>query len=187
MTKKEYLDKLTKELGTMSYNDVKDILSDIEEHFASGVQAGKTEDQTAAELGDPRELAAEYKDGADLPRILEKKTEKQKKPKAPEPTSATVLFCVLITVFVAIPAFIALLAFCLALLVAEVGVAAGGVILLITCWGFGAFKITGLLGGLALIALAIFGFVLAYFSVKYFILGTKWYIRFIQKTWHEGV
>ena len=36
MTKKEYLDKLTVELGSMSYNDVKDILADIEDHFTVG-------------------------------------------------------------------------------------------------------------------------------------------------------
>ena len=29
MTKKEYLDKLAKELGSMSYNDVNEILADI--------------------------------------------------------------------------------------------------------------------------------------------------------------
>ena len=53
MTKKEYLDRLAKELGTLSYNDVQDILSDIDGHFANGIQAGKTEDEIASALGDP--------------------------------------------------------------------------------------------------------------------------------------
>ena len=123
----------------------------------------------------------------DLPKILEKKIVKQSKPKAPEPTSATVCFCVLITVFVAIPTFFSLLAVVLTIVLAELGVALAGLGLLASFWTFGPFKVTGLLGGLALIALAVFGYALSYFAVKYFVLGTKWYIRFMKKTWHEGI
>ena len=187
MTKKEYLDKLTKELGSMSYNDVKDILSDIEDHFTVGISAGKTEEDIANDLGDPKALAADYKEGMDLPKILEKKTVNEKKPKAPEPTSATVCFCVLITVFVAIPAFFSLLGVVLTIVLSEIAIALGGIALLAFFWTFGPFKVTGLLGGLALIALAVFGYALSYFAVKYFVLGTKWYIAFIRKTWHEGL
>ena len=87
MTKKEYLDKLAKELGSMSYNDVKDILSDIENHFEESKIAGKTEEEAAAQLGDPSELAADYKEGMTLPTILKKKEQKAAAPKEGEETA----------------------------------------------------------------------------------------------------
>ena len=50
MNKKEYLDLLAKELDSLSYGDVKDILDDMEAHFDEGVEAGKTEEQIAEGL-----------------------------------------------------------------------------------------------------------------------------------------
>ena len=73
MTKKEYLDKLTRELGSMSYNDVKEILGDIENHFEESALAGKTEEEAAAMLCDPSELSADYKDWMTFPTIIKKK------------------------------------------------------------------------------------------------------------------
>ena len=187
MTKKEYLDKLTKELGSMSYNDVKEILSDIENHFDESIMAGKTEEEAAAQLGDPSELAADFKDGMTLPGILTKKVEKTSKPKAEEPTAQTVMFVVMITVLLAVPTWITLFGIILALLLTEIAIAAGSVALLATFWTYGPFLASGLLAGLTLLFLGIFGFAVCYFSVKYFVLGTKWYIKSMQHVWHNGL
>ena len=187
MTKKEYLDKLARELGSMSYNDVKDILSDIGNHFDESVMAGKTEEEAAAQLGDPSELAAEYKDGMTLPGILARKAEKIQKPKPQEPTAQTVTFVVLITLLVAIPAFFTLFGIVLVMLLIEIAAAAGAIALLCTCWTYGAFLGSGLLLGLTLLFFAIFGFAVCYFSVKYFVFATKWYIRSMKHVWHNGI
>ena len=63
MTKKEYLDSLSGRLGTMPYNDVKEIIADIDAHFEDGIAAGKSEADIAKALGDPRDLAIAYMDG----------------------------------------------------------------------------------------------------------------------------
>lgn len=187
MTKKEYLDKLAKELGSMSYNDVKDILSDIENHFEESKIAGKTEEEAAAQLGDPSELAADYKEGMTLPTILKKKEQKAAAPKAQEPTSQTVCFVLLITLFVAIPAWITLLGIVLGITFIELAVAAAALALLITCWFYGPFLASGLLFGLALLFFAVFGYAVTFFAIKYFVLGTKWYIESMKKIWKNGI
>ena len=185
MTKKEYIDKLQTELGAMSYNDVRDIVADIEEHFEAGIQSGKTESEISGELGSPESLAADYREGMEFPEILRKKAAPKKN--VQEPSSGTVVFCILITLFVAIPSWVALLGIILTIFTAEIAAIAGCLALLITCWGYGTFFVSGLLGGLTLLFLSIFGFVVTYFAVKYFILGTKWYIAYMKKTWHEGI
>ncbi len=187
MTKKEYLDKLAKELGSMSYNDVKDILSDIENHFEESKIAGKSEEEAAAQLGDPSELAADYKDGMTLPTILKKKEQKAAAPKVEEPTTQTVCFVLLITLFVAIPAWITLLGIVLGILLCELAIAAGAIILLCTCWFYGPFLASGLLFGLTLAFLAVFGYAVTYFAIKYFVIGTKWYIDAMKKVWKNGI
>ncbi|MBR1797272.1 MAG: DUF1700 domain-containing protein [Clostridiales bacterium] len=187
MTKKEYLDKLAKELGSMSYNDVKDILNDIEEHFNESMLAGKTEEEAAAQLGDPKDLAADYKEGMSLPMILSKKAQKEAKPKVKEPSSGTVMFVVLMTVFVAIPAWFTLFGIILCIALAELAVALGSLAILATFWSYGSFLVSGLLLGLTLLFLAIFGYAVCYFSIKYFVLGTKWYIESMKRVWHNGL
>ena len=187
MTKKEYLDKLTRELGSMSYNDVKEIIGDIENHFDESALAGKTEEEAAAMLGDPSELAADYKDGMTFPTIMKKKEQKAAKPAVKEPTSATIAFVVLITIFVAIPAWVTLLGIILGIVLCELGVAAGAVALLLTCWTYGPFLTSGLLFGLTLLFFGIFGYAVSYFSIKYFIVATKWDIDSMKKVWKNGI
>ncbi len=187
MTKKEYLDKLTRELGSMSYNDVKEIIGDIENHFDESALAGKTEEEAAAMLGDPSELAADYKDGMTFPTIMKKKEQKAAKPAVKEPTSATIAFVVLITIFVAIPAWVTLLGIILGIVLCELGVAAGAVALLLTCWTYGPFLTSGLLFGLTLLFFGIFGYAVSYFSIKYFIVATKWYIDSMKQVWKNGI
>lgn len=187
MTKKEYLDKLTKELGSMSYNDVKEILGDIENHFDESIMAGKTEEEAAKQLGDPSELAADYKEGMTLPTILKKKEQKAVQPAVQEPTATTIMFVVLITLFVAIPTWVTLFGIVLSIVLIELAVAAAGLGLLCTCWFYGTFLASGLLFGLALLFFAIFGYAVSYFAVKYFILGTKWYIKAMKSVWKNGI
>ena len=73
MNKTEYLKRLSDELGHMPYGDVKDIIQSIEEHFDEGISEGRSEDDIAASLGDPKELAAEFKDGVKFKQIMKKR------------------------------------------------------------------------------------------------------------------
>jgi len=187
MTKNEYLNKLKSELGSMAYKDVSEILSDIEGHFEASIANGKTEEETCEHLGDPAQLAREYKEGMDLNDILKRKEKKVSNPKAQEPTTGTVMFCVLLTLFVAIPSWVALLGIVVTMVLIEIAIAAGAIALLIACWTFGSFIVSGLFAGLTLLFLGIFGYALCYFSIKYFAIGTKWYIGYMKKTWHEGI
>lgn len=63
MNKKEFMKKLKQLLPE---KDRRDILLDYEEHFLSGLNDGKTEEEIVAELGSPEEVAREfgYKGGA---------------------------------------------------------------------------------------------------------------------------
>ncbi len=53
----EFLKTLTRSLKHMSAQEKQDILDDYREHFDAGLEAGKTEQEVAAALGDPVQLA----------------------------------------------------------------------------------------------------------------------------------
>jgi uncharacterized membrane protein len=64
MTRAEFMARLRRGLSALSTNTQADITADYEAHFNDAAEAGRTEEQTAAALGDPdrlaRELRAEY-------------------------------------------------------------------------------------------------------------------------------
>lgn len=53
----DFLKTLQRGLTGMSSQQIEDILEDYREHFSLGIEAGKTEGQIAASLGDPKQLA----------------------------------------------------------------------------------------------------------------------------------
>ncbi len=68
MKKTEYLDLLRYYLDRFPKSMVDDIVRDYEEHFAIGLENGKTEDEISLELGAPFYVAQEYISG-DFDRI----------------------------------------------------------------------------------------------------------------------
>lgn len=56
----DFLTELEKSLGKMSAAEKQEIIADYREHFEIGFEAGKTKEQIAAQLGEPRELAKMY-------------------------------------------------------------------------------------------------------------------------------
>ncbi len=60
MNRKEFIDKLSFELSSISQDDRRSILNDFEEHFNVGLSSGRTEEDIAAALGDPVEIAKEF-------------------------------------------------------------------------------------------------------------------------------
>ena len=60
MNKKEYISSLREKLVTLPSNDVEEILKEFEMHFDIGVSEGKAENEIAAKLGSPEEVAQYY-------------------------------------------------------------------------------------------------------------------------------
>ena len=60
MNKETFLSRLDKALGNISWNDKKEIIYDYEEYFENALADGKSEEETAQELGQPEEIALHY-------------------------------------------------------------------------------------------------------------------------------
>lgn len=60
MNKKEFIEILTKKLRENNIGDVEEIICEYEEHFNFKLSDGYTEEEIAAVLGNPEEIAAQY-------------------------------------------------------------------------------------------------------------------------------
>ena len=60
MTRNEFLSKLTDELKKYNITDTADIVSEYEQHFAFKMADGFSEEEIAAKLGNPAELASQF-------------------------------------------------------------------------------------------------------------------------------
>ena len=60
MTKSEYIQSLRATLKRLPLEEIEDIIYDYEEHFQIGLSKGKTEEEIAKELGDPKSIAKMY-------------------------------------------------------------------------------------------------------------------------------
>ena len=61
MNKKDFMYKLSSYLGGIPGEDRQDVISDFEEHFKEGLAEGRTEEEIADSLGDPKSLANQFK------------------------------------------------------------------------------------------------------------------------------
>ena len=186
MNKTEYLTKLTNEVGHMPYGDVKDIIQSIEEHFDEGMGEGRSEEEIAESLGDPKELAMEFKDGAKFKQII-KKRKMSDNFKGPDGRGR--IFVIVFNAFVGIEMWFVLLAAIVAAFMFLAGdCAVIGLIL--------AGLITGTLMEyiipfiflvLTLICVAVFLVVLLFLGIKYYAKGLKAYIRWNKNIWNYGL
>lgn len=71
MKRDEFMGRLKSGLSGMPSDQVNDIVSDYESHFAEGTAQGRSEDGIAAALGDPARLAKELRAEAGLRRWQE--------------------------------------------------------------------------------------------------------------------
>ena len=60
MTKIEFLEMLTTELKHNNVADAADIIEEYEQHFAFKLADGYSEEEIAAKLGNPKNIAAQY-------------------------------------------------------------------------------------------------------------------------------
>lgn len=61
MTREQYITELKRGLGRMGEADRREILADYEEHFRMAAADGRTEEQTAQALGNPRVTGRSYR------------------------------------------------------------------------------------------------------------------------------
>ena len=186
MNKTEYLKSLSNELGHMPYGDVKDIIQSIEEHFDEGLGEGRSEEEIAASLGDPKELAAEFKDGAKLNQIMKKR--KRLKDYA-GPDGRGRIFVILFNAFVGIECWLILLAAiiaafcCLAGDFAFIGLIVAGLI----TGALTEFMVPFIFLILTLLCVAVFLVALLFLGIKYYAKGLKSYIRWNKNVWNYGL
>ena len=186
MNKTEYHKKLTNELGHMPYGDVQDIIQSIEEHFDEGMNEGRSEEEIAECLGDPKELAMEFKDGVKFKQIM-KKRKMSDNFKGPDGRGR--IFVIVFNAFVGIECWLLLLA---AIIAAFCFVAAD--------FAFIGLIVAGLITGtltefmlpfifliLTLICVAVFLIALLVLGIKYYAKGLKSYIRWNKNVWNYGL
>lgn len=184
MNKTEYLNRLSNELGHMPYGDVKDIMQSIEEHFDEGLSEGRSEAEIAESLGDPKELANEFKDGAKFNQIMKKR---KKVDNGRDGTGR--IFVVVFNIFVGVAMWLVLLAAIIAAL-CILGVDLGiiGVIIASMIMGkITEFIIPFIFLLLTLICVAIFLVVILILGIKYYGKGLKAYIRWNRHVWNYGL
>lgn len=87
MTRNEYILELTKALSAMPYSEVNEIKKDIEAHFDEASAAGKSEEETAAALGDINDLAEEFLAGTSFKDAVRKLSKAEKIKKQQEKSS----------------------------------------------------------------------------------------------------
>lgn len=65
MTKREFLNALNYYLSGFKKEERDEILYDYEEHFRIGMESGKTEEDLIKELGNPKDIADQYRGAGD--------------------------------------------------------------------------------------------------------------------------
>ena len=186
MNKTEYLNRLSTELGHMPYGDVKDIIKSIEEHFDEGLSEGRSEEEIAESLGDPKELAAEFKDGAKFNQIM-KKRKKLKDYTGPDGRGR--IFVIVFNIFVGIEMWLIFLAAIIAafmFLAGDCGIV-GLIVASMIMGKITEFIVPFIFLTLTLVCVAVFLVALLILGIKYYAKGLKAYIRWNKHVWNYGL
>lgn len=78
MNRSEYLNELKQHLQGFPQDELEDILFDYEEHFHIGVSKGKSEEEISMELGDPKDIAQNFKNNYSYDNYNHQKQDKYK-------------------------------------------------------------------------------------------------------------
>ena len=187
MNKTEYLKRLSEELGHMPYGDVKDIIQSIEEHFDEGLSEGRSEEEIAESLGDPKDLAAEFKDGAKFNQIMKKRKKMADSFKGPDGRGR--IFVIILNAVVGIWAWLILLAAIVAafmFLAGDLGIA-GLLVASLILGKITEFAVPCIFLVLTLLCIAVFLIALLILGIKYYGRGLKAYIRWNKHVWNYGL
>ncbi len=176
MTKKQYLDALEKELRSRRVADVEEVLSDYEAHFARKAADGYSEEDIARKLGTPQDIADDF-----LPL-----TGAAAGTGAPKGRALTRIALCLLDLL-AIPVFITLYAWAIALVAASVAVLGLGIYLALGLDMMAAIPVLtvagGILVGVALAAAAVLMCMGALWFVRLAVQMTCAYLRWHGNRW----
>lgn len=188
MDKNHFMQILYSELKPMNQNEINDIMSDFEEHFASGLANGKSEDEIVSELGNPYEIAGQYKDGSfDGAPPVQSKTVPVAPAAQPQPpknklNEGALVGVILFNIFLGIPIWISLFSTLFGFWVAAGGIGiSAAVLFVVAIVQAGYVSIILALFGLALTALTILAIILMVYLTKWLCIGLVSYVRWNKK------
>lgn len=188
MTKQEFITTLSAALAGVPAADRDEIMFDYEEHFRIGLSEGKTEEEIATSLGDPKTLARQF--SADY-HVQQAETD----------TSVSNIFKAVLAslglgffnlVFVLGP-FLALLGVLFAFYISSAAIAFTGVAIFITLIAGPVFPnsfsvfftsvhpAAQFFGSVGLVCMGLLFFIGTVYLTKYFFLGTIKYLQFNMK------
>ena len=125
MNRSEFLSKLRRGLSGMRLDAINEICADYESHFTDGKDAGRTEAEVAAALGDPKRLAKELRAEAGL-----KRWEEERSPSSAAAAVLAVLGLATIDVVLLLPVLLTVGGILLGTFVAAVGIFITGISML---------------------------------------------------------
>ena len=161
MNKEQYLSKLKKMLPEY---ESQEILNDFEEHFRTGAEEGKTEQEIIQSLGDPVDIAKEYG-------YVEDKVSKL-------PVGNRVIALIGLVFFdllIAISVIASLFAVWISLWAVVVSLVVAGIASIISIFfGVGPWYVT-IPGGIAILALSVILGIGMIYVTKYAFKGLVWY------------
>jgi uncharacterized membrane protein len=184
MNKIEFIKILKSGLKDLPKEEIDSILADYEEHFAIGKTKKKREDSIAKSLGDPKQIAKQYKVQSVVKQAEEKKSVKN----ILRAVFATISLGFFNLVFV-LGIFIGLVGTLIGLFGVAMGIVAGGLVGLVASifvsvlpgLFFGIPAVAGMFVSIGLIALGVLFFIADCFLAKWFYKLTLAYLKFNVK------
>jgi uncharacterized membrane protein len=174
MTRAEFLSRLKRGLVGLPTSSAADILNDYEAHFDDGAQAGRTEAEVAAALGDPERLARELKAEAGVKRWTQEQT-----PSAAAGAVFAVLGLGAIDIIILLPILMGVIGTLFGILVAVVALFGSGIAVMVAgpFAGFPGGALSAFFIGLGLMAGAVtIGALLAIATIL-LVNGLIWFAR----------
>ena len=188
MDKRQYLDALRKGLRWMPDADRQEALCDYDAHFAAGLSQGKSEEEIAANLGDPAETIRMFHTQSRLAAAQETVARARSNRSA-----ASVLNAILagiglgfFNLIIILPVFFALAAVVIALYAAAGSIAVSGIAVMLAGIFFPVIELGPpwltsaifLLVGIGLACLGVLACVGCWYVSKYFAIGMMKYVEF---------
>lgn len=174
MTRAEFLSRLKRGLVGLPTAAAAEIAADYEAHFEDGAQAGRSEAEVAAALGDPDRLARELRAESTAQRWSQ-----ERNPSAAAAAVFAVLGLGAIDILILLPLLMGVLGALFGIFIAVIGVFIGGGIIFVV-GPFAAFPggaAAAVLGGLGLMAGATAAGALTTLVTVWLVNGLIWFAR----------
>jgi uncharacterized membrane protein len=174
MTRADFMARLRRGLVGLPTSVAQDIINDYETHFEDGAQAGRSEAEVSAALGDPDRLGRELKAEAGVQRWRQEQT-----PSAAAGAVFAVLGLGAVDILILLPLLMSVIGVLFGLMMAAIGLFIGGGAVMVVgpFGGFPGGPLAAFLAGLAMMAASVaFGAILAILTV-WLVNGLVWFAR----------